>query len=186
MYDCKNVRMGKVVLYIASSIDGMIARNNGELDWLDALPNSDSTDYGYADFLNCCGTIIMGKSTYIQLLGFGIEWPYSNHKTYVVSSDSNFILTTPETYLLCADIEQFVCKLKIESTKDIWLVGGGKLIHHFLIHKLIDKMIICLAPVILGDGIQMFPYKSIQSDWELQKTDTYKSGIVSLTYCIKL
>ena len=79
--------MSKVIVYIASSIDGFIARPDGSLDWLDAIPNPDKIDHGYLDLLEKTSCIIMGRKTYSALLGFGIEWPYSGKKTFIASDD---------------------------------------------------------------------------------------------------
>lgn len=181
----KKSEMSKVVLYIATSIDGFIARPNGKLDWLENLPTTENTDYGYADFLKSVGTIVMGKTTYNEILGFGIDWPYPDHKTYVVSSNQSFLPTTPETFLLNTDIDVFITKLKEESDQNCWLVGGGKLINYFLNKDLIDKMIVSIAPVILGEGIPLFAGKSMESEWNLDTIEKFDNCIVSLTYTKK-
>ncbi len=65
--------MGKVILFIASSLDGFIARPDGNIDWLTMLPDSDNTDYGYSEFLSGISSIVMGRRTYSEVLGFGIQ-----------------------------------------------------------------------------------------------------------------
>jgi len=174
--------MSKVILYIATSIDGFIARTNGKLDWLENLPTTENSDYGYADFLKSIETIVLGKTTYNEILGFGIDWPYADNKTFVVTSDSEFSPSTPNTYVINTDIDSFIHKTKKESTLDCWLVGGGKLANYFLRNNLIDKMIISIAPIILGEGIPLFPDKSIESSWDLDSVNKFDNGIVSLTY----
>lgn len=174
--------MGKVVLYIATSIDGLIARSDGSLDWLESLPNPENTDYGYQNLLNGCDSIVMGKSTYDRLLTYGMEWPYADFKTFVVSRKVDFVPSTAKTCMLNADIDTCIRNHTSQSDKDMWLVGGGKLMNYFLLNNLIDKMIIAIVPVILGAGIPMFPDVSIQSDWQLEGVESSKSGIVSLTY----
>jgi dihydrofolate reductase len=67
--------MPKLILYIAISLDGKIARSDGGMDWLENHPNPNGLDYGYADFLAGIGTTIMGRKTYEEILGFGIDWP---------------------------------------------------------------------------------------------------------------
>lgn len=79
--------MKKTKLFIATSIDGYIARKDGTLDWLDAIPNPDQLDYGYYAFYETVDTILMGRKTYEEVLGFGVDWPYPDCKTYVVSSN---------------------------------------------------------------------------------------------------
>jgi dihydrofolate reductase len=78
--------MPLTILYIATSIDGFIARPDGNLDWLTSTPMPESGDYGYTALLESTDTIIMGRKTYDELIGFGGEWPYSGFNTYVVSN----------------------------------------------------------------------------------------------------
>jgi dihydrofolate reductase len=177
--------MGKVVLYIAASLDGFIAREDGNLDWLNNIPNPDGNDYGYGKLINSISTVIMGKNTYKEVIGFGIDWPYPDMNTYIVTHDKNLQVSSPNTFLLDDDIHAFVNNLKSDSEKDIWLVGGGEVIKCFLEHHLIDQMIICYIPVILGKGIPLFLANPVESTWELSNVQPFSTGIVSLTYNIK-
>ena len=74
--------MRKVIYYVAASIDGCIARENGAVDWL-PHPSAEE-DYGYAEFLRRIDTLMIGRKTYEQMLGFG-EWPYGRRACYVLS-----------------------------------------------------------------------------------------------------
>jgi len=172
----------KVILYIACSIDGFIAKPDGNLEWLNSIPNPDNIDHGYSDFLKGVSSIIMGRRTYTQVLDFGIDWPYSDKITYVVTNNNSFKLDTPETYKLSGNIEESVEKIKHETSKDIWLVGGGQLVTYFLNNNLIDKMIISFIPTILGQGIPLFPDKPKETMWKLIETNAFSTGIVTLTY----
>jgi len=73
--------MTGIKLYIVTSLDGFIARENGSIDWLTEYENSPETDYGYSEFYSS-GTVLMGRKTYEQVLGFG-DWPYKEKKSYV-------------------------------------------------------------------------------------------------------
>ncbi|WP_269848941.1 dihydrofolate reductase family protein [Methanosarcina horonobensis] len=72
----------RIKLYIACSLDGYIARKDGSIDWLIEYENNSETDYGYSEFYASIGTVLMGRKTYEQVLGFG-DWPYGEKKTYV-------------------------------------------------------------------------------------------------------
>ncbi|MFZ4582383.1 MAG: dihydrofolate reductase family protein [Paludibacter sp.] len=174
--------MSKVILYIASSIDGFIARENGSLDWLDNLPNPDSIDHGYNELLADIDTIIMGRKTYEVLLGFGFDWPYLNKKTYIVSRNTELIISTPNTFLVNDELSAFTHQIKLSNSKNCWLVGGGELVHFYLNNNLVDKIIISIAPVILGVGIPLFVGKSTESKWTLVDVEKFNTGIVNLTY----
>lgn len=174
--------MAKIVLYIACSIDGFIAKPDGNLDWLNTFPNPDNIDYGYSDLLKRTSCIIMGRKTYSEVLGFGIDWPYSGIKTFVVSNNHSFETKTPDTYKLNGNILEAVDKIKLETSKDIWLVGGGQLVTYFLNNDLINKMIISIIPIILGEGISLFPDNPKVTNWTLIDNTSYSTGIVTLTY----
>jgi dihydrofolate reductase len=174
--------LAKVTLYIACSLDGFIARPDGNLDWLNSFPNPDNIDHGYDELLKRTSCIIMGRKTYDVILGFGMGWPYPNHVTYVLSNDRAFKPETPETFILNGDIVSALDKIKLSSDKDIWLAGGGQVVTYFLNNDLIDEMIISVIPVILGDGLPLFPDRPKGSSWVLTGHIAYPTGIVSLIY----
>ena len=174
--------MTKIKLYIACSIDGYIARENNSLDWLHALPNPDNQDYGYNEFIQGIDTVVLGRKTYDEIMGFGVEWPYGNCKTYVVTQNENYQIQTPNTFLLNEVSLKSMDQLKQESKKDIWIVGGGQLITDFLTLGVLDEMMICIIPIILGAGISLFPDKPKETDFTLVNTEAYNTGAVMLTY----
>jgi len=175
--------MQKVVLYIAASIDGFIARKNGDLDWLDNLPNPDQIDHGYKDFLATVGTIIMGRATYEKLLSFGLDWMYADKNTYVVTHNKNYVVNTPATFVLAENLPEFIQTTLQTTAKDIWLVGGGELVSYFVQHQLLDRIILSVIPIILGEGIPLFPQKTLATNWQLTHVEHFKStGVVGLTY----
>lgn len=174
--------MTQVKLYIAASLDGFIARPDGNLDWLMALPNPNNIDHDYGKFMETIGATIMGSATYKVVLGFDIEWPYPNVMSYVASRNPKLPISTPMTKLITEDIVTFTERLKSEMEKDIWLIGGGQLITTFLNHNLIDEMTLTLIPNILGEGIPLFPNKPAESIWQLVDAKTYETGAVSIIY----
>ena len=111
--------MRKLVLYIACSLNGKIARKDGSVDWLENLPNPDQNDYGYAEFLESVETTVMGNKTYRQLIGWDIEFPYKNKTNYVLTRDIN---KSDDQYakFISDDPVSFMNALKSEEGKDIW------------------------------------------------------------------
>lgn len=172
----------KLKLYIAASLDGYIARKDGSLDWLDGLPNPKKIDYGYHKFYQSVDTVIMGRITYEEILGFGVEWPYAGCKTWVVTQNPTLKTPTVDTKRVTGNFKQEVDKLKKQPGKDIWLVGGGQLITTFLNADLIDEMILFITPVILGEGIPLFPGQIGEKSFELSGAQSYETGMASLTY----
>ena len=146
--------MRQVLLYIAASLDGKIARNDDSLDWLPPGENA-TTDYGYKEMLDSVDVLLMGRTTYEICLTLG-EWHYKGKTTYVFSRKAGPEMI-PETELINEDPVAFVQRLKEQPGKNIWLVGGGEIIR--LLHDagLIDKYMIATIPVMLGQGIELFP-----------------------------
>ncbi len=174
--------MTEIKLFIAATIDGFIARDDGSLDWLDSLPNPNKIDHGYAEFYKDIGTVVIGRKTYEEVLGFGVEWPYANCKTYVVTSKDNYRTQTENTEVINSISAQNIEVIKTASAKDIWVVGGGEIITGFLNYNLIDEVILCIIPVILGKGIPLFPNNPRETLFELKKSEQFETGAVALHY----
>ena len=177
--------MRKVKLYIAASLDGFIARKDGKLDWLEGIPNPDKHDYGYHAFYDSVDTVLMGRLTYSEILGFDVDWPYGNCKSAVFSKNENLEISTPNTHLINNDVKGYVNQLRQQPGKDIWLVGGGGLLTSFLNDGLIDEMIVCITPVIIGEGIPLFPNVPKETKLELIESTSYDTGFVSMSYRVE-
>ncbi len=174
--------MSKTQLYIAVTLDGYIARQDGSLDYLYALPNPNQVDHGYSAFFQEVGTVVMGRRTYEAILGFGVAWPYARCQTYVITSDRNYELPTEATNLLTEPSVAALTKLKSESDKNVWIVGGGQIITPLLNQSLIDEMILSIIPIVLGEGIPLFPSTPRETNFDLIETEPFATGVVNLTY----
>lgn len=175
--------MGKVILYIATSLNGFIARPDGNLDWLTSVPPPESGgNYGYSELLSRINTVIMGRKTYQEVLKMDIDWPYSEFTTYIATTQPDINIQTPETYILKDNLKETVLHLKHTSDKDIWLVGGGQLITAFIQQDLLDMMIITIVPKIIEEGIPLFAQKPKETTWKLAGIQTFDTGLVNLTY----
>ena len=174
--------MSTVKLFIASTLDGFIARENGSLDWLHSFPNPNQLDYGYHDFLSTVDTIVMGRKTYEEILSFGIDWPYDEFSTYIITTDEKYTTKTNNTYSLSDLDKKAISDLKDKSEKGIWLVGGGTLITSFLNHEAIDEMTLSIIPVILGKGIRLFPNEPKEAQFKLKSHEVFGTGVVNLVY----
>ncbi len=171
--------MRKVVLYIATSIDGYIARSDGSLDWLENA-DTEEEDYGYDEFYDSIDTVLMGNSTFRQILSFDVEFPYEGKRNIVFTRGEAGEL--PEATVTNRDPRELVRELKKEKGEDIWLVGGGTLNAALLTADLIDRMIITVVPVVLGTGIKLFEGSAPELPWELTGADAYDNGFLQLTY----
>lgn len=174
--------MSEIILYIAASIDGFIAREDGSVDWLEDLPNPNKLDYGYAGFIDGIDTVVMGRKTYEEVLGFDVGWPYADCRSFILTSREDYKVKTENTEVLHQLDPSSIDKLKARSQKNIWLVGGGQVITEFLNRSLIDEMILFIMPVLLGRGIPLFAGHPKEQLFELIKAEPFETGVVSLTY----
>ncbi|PAX59502.1 dihydrofolate reductase family protein [Brunnivagina elsteri] len=170
--------MTKFILYIATSVDGYIARSDGSVDWLPS-PEVDGEDYGYGKFYDSIDALVMGSTTYEQILEFG-DWQYPGKLSYVFTSRN---LSTKRNNILFVKggIEEVILDMNRRGYKRVWLVGGGNIISSFLNKGLVDEYIITIIPIILGSGISLF-----QSVSELKLNfvgiKSYNSSAVELRY----
>ena len=177
--------MPEVILYVASSLDGYIARPDGAVDWLDDLPEQGegpAEDYGYGEFLAGVGVVMMGRATYEQLLSFDVDYPYPGTEGFVFSRTRAGEQDENVQFVDGADIPGLVNRLKASSDKNIWLIGGGLLVQEFLKLDLIDRMEIFILPVILGEGIPLFPPPTPQIGLNLVAVRSHDNGMAQLTY----
>ncbi|MFY0600076.1 MAG: dihydrofolate reductase [Cyclobacteriaceae bacterium] len=173
--------MRKVKLYIAISLDGKIADENGNVDWLDKIPNPENESYEYHDLIESIDTTIMGNSTYQQVLSFPTPFPYAEMENYVLTKDTSLEKDEHVTYV-SSNIKEKISDLKQKEGKDIWLIGGAEA--NTLIHNmgLIDEYMVFVMPIILGNGIPLFSKNHIKQDLKLINCKTYKSGVILLHY----
>ena len=149
--------MRKIVLFIATSLDGYIARENGDIDWLFS-----DQDYGYSKFFDSIDTVLMGGKTYRQVMGFGGDFPYASKNCFVFTHDVSYE-SNDEVTFIHHNLEEFTTALKEKEGKDIWLIGGSEINTILLNEGLIDEMRIFMHPVILGHGIPLFKESSKES-----------------------
>lgn len=177
--------MPEVILYIAASVDGYIARPDGSVDWLPPPPepgSSPAEDYGYDDFIAGVGVVLMGRATYEQILSFSGDYPYPGTAGYVFSRSRAGERDEHAQFVDGVDLPGLVSRLKGEQEKNIWLVGGGQLVREFLRLDLIDRIELFILPVILGDGIPLFPLSTPLRRLTLAKCQSYPGGAVQLSY----
>ncbi|WP_242926611.1 dihydrofolate reductase family protein [Pontibacter vulgaris] len=175
--------MRRIVLYIAASLDGYIARPDGNIDWLqDKKYNIPDEDFGYSAFLETIDTTLMGNSTYKAVLGMDMPFPYSDKKNYVFSRSAHE--NTEHVTFVKDNIVDFVEKLKEQPGKDIWLIGGGELNALVLNAGLLDEIILTYIPIILGKGIPLFSADAREHKLKLlpAHNNLYRNGFLQVRY----
>jgi len=143
----------KVILYIGMSLDGYIAKDEDNIDFLSKV-DIPGEDYGYEDFQQNVDTLIWGRKTYDKLLSFGIPFPHKDKKCYVLSHTRTGINEDVEYY--GGSLPALISKLKNEEGKHIYCDGGGEAVFCLLKDKLIDKMVISVIPYLVGQGVKLF------------------------------
>ncbi len=171
----------KVVLYIAASLDGYIATKEHNLDWL--LSVEGEGDNGYSKFYSTVDTILMGRVTYDWIMDHEKDiFPYKGKECYVFTRtkrEANEYVT-----FVHDDIIQLTNDLKNKEGKNIWLVGGGDLLEIYIKEKLVDEIILTIAPSLLGSGIPLFRGNESQTQLSLIDVNRYNQ-FVELHYGIK-
>ena len=142
-------------VYIATSLDGFIATNEGDLDWLDEIPNPEKNDFGFADFMSGIDAIVVGRKTFEKVLSFE-AWPYDK-PVYVLSRSKPEIPESLQDKIIIikGSPKELVDQLKELGHQNL-NIDGGITIQSFLEEDLIDEMIITRVPVVLGNGISLF------------------------------
>lgn len=168
----------KLVLYIASSLDGYIATNEHNLDWLFSIDGEG--DNGYSRFYDTIDTILIGRITYDWIIEHeNGSFPYQGKECYVFSKTKKE--DNEHVTFIDKNIVQFLQDLKNKNGKNIWLVGGGELLSTFIKEKLVDEIIINIAPTLLGKGIPLFKNNDFQTSLTLKNINRFNQ-FVELSY----
>jgi dihydrofolate reductase len=172
----------KISMYVAISLDGFIAKPDGNIDWLteEATQAELEDDADYKAFLGSVDALVMGGKTYRQVLTFR-DWPYQGKKCVVISKTET-ASDLPGVVFTKATPEQIIGELRQEGHKHIWVMGGGEIHSLFLRAGLIDEMRIFVMPLVLGEGISLFAPPVPEVRWQLTSHKTWRSDIVELHY----
>jgi len=171
-----------VVLYIAMSVDGFIARIDGDISWLEAM-EVEGQDYGYSSFIKKVDTVIMGRKAYEKVMTLVPDFPHQDKKSYVISKSLVMQNKNPEFYN--GDPVELVKKLREEDGGDIFIDGGAELVRTLKGEGVISEYIISVIPLFLGNGIRLFHEVEKEEQLELINTRMYESGLIQLRYKIK-
>jgi dihydrofolate reductase len=173
----------KLTYYVATSSDGFIARENGDVSWLDDL-NIDMTDTGYDDFFASIDGLVMGRNTYDFVFNYG-SWPYGDKPSWVCTSNELEILEGAN--LRISKLPNDVIKeAKSNGLKHLWLVGGGKLASAFLEKGLLTHLSISEMPVKLKSGIPLFAGHNLENI-SARKTEIFqKKGFKQVEIALEI
>jgi dihydrofolate reductase len=178
--------MRKIIVYIATSADGFIARKDGGIDWLDR-PRPKG-NYGMAEFWKSIDTIVMGRKTYDLTVKFvkggqASAEMFSGIKHYVFSRKPPKKVL-PGFEFVKEPIKQFAQNLRAQKGKDIMMMGGGGMIASFLDAGEIDEFQISVIPVFIGEGIPLIAPRHRTVPLKLLSTKKFSDGVVQLHYAV--
>ena len=169
--------MRKVILAVATSLDGYIARPDGGIDFL-FTPK----DYPMMDFFNRVDTCIMGHKSFLKGLELGGGKIGTFGKIGYVMSRSEKPGERHGLIFVNQSPKRLVEEIRSRKGKDIWLMGGGELTRSFLQDDLVDELSIGVIPTLLGSGIPLFPAGFPERRFRLIENKSYSRGMIALEY----
>ncbi|MBD3670141.1 MAG: dihydrofolate reductase [Gammaproteobacteria bacterium] len=177
----------KTSVYIATSLDGYIARVDGSLDWLPGSDGQSDTgmegeDFGYTKFFDDVDVMVMGRNTYQLVRSFG-EWPYGEKSVFVLSGSLTDLSVAPgaQVQLKNCTVRELHQELSAAGYRHAY-IDGGQTIQGFLGAGLIDDITITRVPILIGSGIPLFGPLSADVRLEHVRTQSYANGFVQSHY----
>jgi dihydrofolate reductase len=174
----------KIIVYVATSADGYIARPDGDVEWLNRRPR---LDYGMKAFYRTIDTILLGRKTYDWALAY---WKKAGKKDGMFDTKvANYVFSrkppkraAPGVVFVSGPVKAFAKRLRASPGKHIWMMGGGELIASFLDAQEIDEFDIHVIPTLIGKGIPLVAPRRRDIALRLRSTRKYADGSVRLRY----
>ncbi len=166
-----------VHVYIAVSLDGFIARDDGALDWL-APMQVEGEDYGYAAFSAGIDALVLGRSTYDSVLAFP-DWPFAGKRVRVLTHRA--LAPRHGEAAHAGALRPLLQQLALEGVRSVYL-DGGQAIRLGLREGVVDALTLNVVPVLLGRGRPLFGAEVPASSWRLESSRAYPSGLVQNRY----
>jgi len=167
-----------LISFIAISLDGYIARPDGDISFLSRV-EKEGEDYGYTSFMNTVDTIILGRRTYDKIKDIGFGYP-EDKEVYIISHNPGSENNNLKYY--SGPLKNLISGIRNKQGKSIFCDGGADVLNQLLRDNLIDEFIISIIPVILGDGIRLFRDGRPELDLQLVSTREFDTGLVQLHY----
>ena len=170
----------KIKVYIGTSLDGFIARKDGDIDWLIKFENQEVND-SYGEFISKIDVIVIGRGTFEKVLTFP-TWPYEK-KVFVLSTGIKQIpdILRGKVTVLSMKPGELLNYLSNEGFSNIY-IDGGKVIQDFLKEDYVDELIVTQVPVLIGSGIPLFGYLDNDLQFKHIRTNIYSNGLVKSHY----
>jgi dihydrofolate reductase len=171
--------MSRIVLYIATSLDGMIAGPDDDISWLFRY---NDVDYGYARFFAGIGAIIEGRRTYDVEVKNGWEGAHGVPTFVLTHRPPPGLPSREDLHFTDEDLGRVLERVRGMTGKDIWIMGGAGVVRQFLAQRLLDEIVLSIVPTIVGEGVRLFEGSLPPSEWELVDMQRFDKGLAQLTY----
>ena len=174
----------KCSVFIATSLDGYIARKDGSIDWLESVEPLEGEDYGYRAFMDGVDTIAVGRNTFDTIARFP-SWPYEDKRVVVLTSRPLALPAYAPAGLVTSadDVQMLYSRLEREGACRVY-VDGGRTIQQFLSAGWIDDMTITVLPILLGGGIPLFGSMGVEQRLRLVSFREYSNGFLQARYAV--
>ena len=169
----------QVVLYIAMSLDGYIAKPNDDLGFL-SIVEKEGEDYGYTDFVSTIDTVILGRKTYDWVMNQVGEFPHADKTAYIITRAARPAIG--KTVFYTGGLTGLVRKLKAEDGQNIYCDGGAEVVNELLKNGLLDELIISVIPILVGNGTRLFKDGRPEQKLKLVGAKTFETGLTQLLY----
>lgn len=170
----------KTIVYIGSSLDGFIARKDGDINWLTQFANEEAIN-AYKELISRIDAIVIGRGTFEKVLTFP-SWPYEK-KVFVLSNSIKQVpdIVREEVTVLSMKPRELLNYLSAEGFSSIY-VDGGKVIQDFLKEDIIEELIISRVPILIGSGIPLFDNLENDLQFKHMRTEVNSNGLVRSFY----
>ena len=173
--------MAKTSYYVAVSLDGFLAREDGVVDWLSNYTNPFETPYDYEPFYQTVSAVVMGRKTYDTVLGFG-KYPYQGKPGLVLSKDEGFQVNESGVESVSLNWKEKLEAMKASVEGRVWVVGGGEVANLLVKENLLDEIILTIIPETIGIGISWLGKSPLSAGWVLSEHYLSKNGVAQLVY----
>jgi dihydrofolate reductase len=173
----------KIIVNIATSTDGYIARPDGDIDWLTRHPPPRGF-YGMSKFIQSIDTKVLGRKTYDLSLRLGAKFD-SKTRYYVFSRQPPPTSAPTGVEFISGGIGVFAERLRAQKGKNIWMMGGGEIIASFLDEGAIDEFVISVVPVFIGEGTPLIARRYRDNRLSLRSVKRFPDGVVQIHYNVE-
>ena len=177
----------KLSVYIATSVDGFIAREDGAVDWLDGHESAgEGEDFGFQAFMDSVDALLMGRNSYDKVLSFDVGWPYGEKPVFVLTNRPFLPPDDPvaKVAALAGSPEEVVFELSQRGFSHLY-IDGGQVEQQFLREGFVDELIMTTIPVLLGKGSPLFGVLDQEQPVKLVSAQGFSNGFVQTKYVIE-